>query len=393
MCNYTSGCKRFSCLIIFFLLTFVTGFHQRNVAFAIDELENELSQNIDKILEDIDFSDLDEDTYYVPNLNLSFSDFVKNILSGESFYEYNSVISLIKSLIFENIETNLRFFTSLFLVVVLFEIFKSFASDKLKDSKFSIKIIFSFLLSVLILVFVKDFYLQIQAVVDSLFSLANIIFPILISLLTLSGATSSASVFGSFSVFLLETGLYLIKFVLLPLALSILLLSLFSSVFNGGKFSKLTSLFKTIFKYVIVIFFSLFGLLSTVNIISSTSHDGINLKLTKYALKNYVPILGGYVSEGFDFIFSCSVLIKNAVGVCAIVVLLFKVLSPVIFIAFFSLAFKILSVVTGFVGEGSFSDMFDDVSKSFGNFLTVILGGFLIVFVFIFLTILAVGVA
>lgn len=396
MFNNSSNCKRIGIAFIFFLLVLV-GFEfncRCKKVFAVDEnLENELGQNIDEILDDIDFSLIENETDVVPNLNVSFKDFVKLILNGDYQSDYNSVFLNIKSLFFEKIRTNLRFFVSLFIIVVLFEIFKSLSSSKLDEMKNSVKIIFSFLLSITILSFIKGFFSEIKELVESLFSFADIIFPILISLLTLSGSVKSATVFSSFSVFLLETGAFIIKFVLLPLSLSILLLSLFGSVFVNGKFSKINGLFKTIFKYIIIIFFSVFGLLSTVNIISSSSHDGLNLKLTKFAIKNYVPVLGGYVSDGFDFIYSCSILIKNSIGLCAIIILIFKIVSPLLIILIFSLGFKILSVTAALVSDSNFSDMFDDVSKAFSNFLTVILGAFLIVFVFIFLIILSVGVA
>lgn len=394
MCNNTSGCKRIGFIVIFIFISivFCYGFNGR-IAFADNEtIEEELNQNIDEILDDIDFSSLENEIVSVPNLNISFKDFVILVLNGDYQSDYNSVFLNVKSLFFEKIRANLRFFISLFVIVILFEIFKSLSSSKLDEMKSSIKIIFSFLLSTTILIFVKGFFGEIKSLIENLFSFADILFPILISLLTLSGSVKSASVFSSFSVFLLETGAFIIKYVLLPLSLSILLLSLFGSVFINGKFSKINDLFKMIFKYIIIIFFSVFGLLSTVNVISSASHDGLNLKLTKYAIKNYVPVLGGYVSDGFDFIYSCSVLIKNSIGLCAIIILIFKIISPLLIILIFSLGFKVLAVVTGMVSDGSFSDMFDDVSKSFNNFLTVVLGAFLIVFVFVFLIILSVGV-
>lgn len=394
MCNNTSSCKRIGFIVIFIFISivFCFGFNGR-IAFADNEtIEEELNQNIDEILDDIDFSSLENEVVSVPNLNISFKDFVKSVLNGDYQSDYNSVFLNVKSLLFEKIRVNLRFFVSLFIIVILFEIFKSLSSSKLDEMKSSIKIIFSFLLSTTILIFVKNFFGEIKSLIESLFSFADILFPILISLLTLSGSVKSASVFSSFSVFLLETGAFIIKYVLLPLSLSILLLSLFGSVFINGKFSKINDLFKMIFKYIIIIFFSVFGLLSTVNVISSASHDGLNLKLTKYAIKNYVPVLGGYVSDGFDFIYSCSVLIKNSIGLCAIIILILKIISPLLIILVFSLGFKVLAVVTGMVSDGSFSDMFDDVSKSFNNFLTVVLGAFLIVFVFVFLIILSVGV-
>lgn len=393
MFNYASYCKRFSFVIIFFLLISCFSIKSNKYVLAADkDLQQELDNNIENILDKTDFSSLDDSVYSVPELNLSFRDFVKTILNGEQSLDYNVLISKIKDVFFKQIKDNLRFFVILFIVIFLYEIFKSFANSKYIELNSSLKIIFSFLLSTTILFLVKDFYKEISLLIDDLFSFVTILFPILISLLTLSGAVKSAAVFGSFSVFLLETGAYVIKFVLLPLALSILFLSLFGSVFLKGSFSKLTSLFKQIFKYVIVLFFAVFGLVSTVNVISTTTHDGINLKLTKFALKNYIPVLGGYVSEGFDFIYSCSVLIKNAVGVCSIVIIVFKILFPLIVVIVLSLGFRVLSVVTGFVGDKTFSNMFEDVSNAFSNFLTIILGLFLICFVFIFLIILSVGV-
>lgn len=393
MHNYASYCKRIGCFIVCFLLALIFYNPKPEIAFAVDgDLESELNENIDLILDDINFDGLEQETEIVPDLNMSFIDFVKQVLSGGFSFSYDSVFDFIKNNFSEKLRSNLKFFISLFIIVVIFEIFKSFASEKMNDVKSTIKLIFLFLLAVTILSVIKNFYLEVQEFVTDLFSFASILFPILISLLTMSGSVKSASVFSSFSVFLLDTGLVLLKYVLLPLAVSIMLLSLFGSVFSNGRFSKLIELFKLLFKYIIIIFFSVFGLLSTVNLISSAGTDGINLKLTKFAVKNYIPVLGGYVSEGFDFLYSCSILIKNAIGLCSIIIVIFKILTPVLYVIFFSLGFKVLSVLTGFVGEGDFSDMFDDVSKSLGNFLSVIFGSFLVVFVFVFLMILSVGV-
>ena len=85
-------------------------------------------------------------------------------------------------------------------------------------------------------------------------------------------------------------------------------------------------------------------------------------------------------------------LIKNAVGVCSIIIIIFKLLLPMISIIVFCLSFKVLSIVTALVGDKSFSNMFDDVSSAFSNFLSILLGLFLICFIFVFLTILSVGV-
>ncbi len=393
MFNYASCCKRFGFIVILILLVFNFN-NSVMIASANDEekLQSELNENIESILDKTDLSVLDNDVGIVPEMNLSFKEFVKSVLSGDYNFEYNSLFDNIKTLISKQIKDNLCFFVSLFVMVFIFEIFKSFSNSKYNELNSSLKIIFSFLIATTILLFIKTFFAEISSFVDDLFSFVGLLFPILVSLLALSGSTKSAMVFSSFSAFLLQTGSYIIKFILLPFALSILFLSLFGSVFSKGGFSKLISFFKQVFRFVIIGFFSIFGLVSTINAFSSASHDGINMKLTKFALKNYIPVLGGYVSEGFDFIYSCSVLIKNAVGVCSIIIILFKVLLPIIVVVVFSLGFKLLSVVTGLIGDSTFSNMFEDVSNAFSNFLTIILGLFLICFVFIFLVILSVSV-
>ena len=394
MSNNTSNRSRIG-YITFILLLIILNFTPKikYSCFADnDNLESELSENVDEILENIDLSELDNNSICDPMINSSMKDFVKLVLSGDYQSDYNSVISLIKNQFSEKIRNNLRFFISLLIITIIFVIFKNFCEYKFGDLKTSVKIIFSFLLATLILVFVKSFFEELSSVVSDLFSFADILFPILIGLLTLSGSAKSATVFSSFSVFLLETGSYIIRFILLPLSLSILLLSLFGSIFANGSFSKINGLFKLIFKYTIIIFFAVFGLLSTVNIFSSSMRDGLNLKLTKFAIKNYVPILGGYVSEGFDFVYTCSVLVKNALGVCSIIIIVFKILSPVLSIFVFSLMFKFVSCLSSLIGDGSFSGMFDDVSKALTNFLTIIVGAFLILFVFIVLVMMCVGV-
>lgn len=386
--------KKVVFIVIFFLLVFVFGFKiQTANAYSDDELSQELETNTDKILDDIDTSALDE---YLENDSgigvFSFKDFAVRVLSGSIDLNYESLFSELKEEISLKFKENLRFFVYFFICIVIFEVFKTFCLNKYIDLKTSVKIIFSSVFCVLVLSLFKTYYKTVSEFIDSVFKFSAILFPILISLITLSGSVTSSTMYSSFSVFLLNTGSYIIRFVLLPLAVSIFLLSVFSSFFKNKSFDKVIDLFKLVFKYTIILFFTLLGLISVVNVITGGVKDGVNLKLTKFAIKNYVPVLGGYVSEGFDFLHSCSILVKNAFGVCSIFILFSLLTGPIVLSIVFIFGFKFLSVVSSFVGDGSFSDMFENISKSFSNFLSVIIGAFLIMFVFIFLLIATVWV-
>lgn len=358
--------------------------------------EEELDGHIKDILGNIDSDELDD--YLENNFSLdffsvgSFKSLVSHILNGTYFDEYGSLWNGVVEFIKSNIRSVFTIFMCLLCLVILFELFNNFCIDKYKDMKKTVKVIFSLVIILIVLYLFKDVSSIIYEVMEKIFSFAKVLFPILLNLILLSGASGTYSVYSSLSVFLLGTGAYLFIYVLFPLSVSIMLLGVFGSAFSSARFSKLTDLLKTIFKYVIGIFFGIFGLFSAVNLVSSSVRDGVSMRLTKYAIKNYIPLLGGYISDGFNFVHTCSVLVKNAFGVGGILVLFLIVLRPILIYFVQMILFKVLAIVVSFVGNNHFSDMFNNVSKGMSHFIAILVGLFFILFVFIYLLIVSVAV-
>lgn len=400
MWNHYSCYKRITfnvvCVLVIICSSLFYFSHPQSVVYAeSSEIENEINNSIGDILDGIDtdeFDDyLDEDfgfDYFSVN---SFKEFVINVLSGEYFLEYDSLIAFFSSNFLDSLRSVLAFVLALFAMIVLYEIFANLCADKYGDLKKSVKFIFSLVVALAMLVLVKSVAVTLTEIINKIFSFSNILFPVLLTLVLSSGAVGSFSVYSSLSVFVLNSGLYIFMYVLAPLAVAILVLSLFGGVVSN-KFSKIINLLKYIFKLIVTILFSVFGLFSVANILTSGMKDGLSLKITKYAIKNYIPVLGGYISEGFDFVKTCSILVKNAFGICGIFTLLLIVLKPLLLYLVYICSFKILSVLTSFVGNDSYSNVFEDVSKGFSFLLAVLIGVFLIMFVFIFLIIISVSV-
>ena len=360
------------------------------------EIEKELNENIDKIIGDID-TDLIDD-YFVEDFNLeffsvnSFKDLVFKVLSGEYFVEYDSLLDYLSSNFLESLKNVFSFILTIFAMIVLYEIFANLCADRYGDLKKSVKFVFSLIIVLSMLVVVKSLSETLIGIIESIFSFSNILFPILLSLILSSGATGSFSVYSTLSLFVLNSGLYIFQYVLTPLAIAILIFSLFSAVVPKDRSLKFVGLLKYIFKLTVTALFSVFGLFSIINAVSSGMRDGLSLKITKYAIKNYIPILGGYISEGFDFVKTCSILIKNAFGICGIFILIITIIKPIILYLVYICSFKVLSVLTSFIGNNSYANVFEDVSKGFSFLLAVLVGVFLIMFVFIYLLIISVSV-
>lgn len=361
-----------------------------------NELEEEFANNIDNILSDIESDELND--YLNNDFDLeffkvnSFKELVKNVLSGEYFSEYNSFFDLVMELFRSGLGKILKVFLMFLLIVILFEMFKNFCVDKFSDLKNIVKIIFSVVIISLLLQIFKSLSVELVCVIEKIFSFSKILFPIILSLILLSGSVGSHSVYNSLFLFLINTGSYVFTYILIPMETAIFVLSLFNLLSSNRRLSKIIDLFKTLFKYVVVIFFSIFGLFSSINLISSGVRDGVSLRLTKFAIKNYIPIIGGYVSQGFDFVHSCSIVIKNAFGVCGIIVLIFIIVKPLILYIVYQFLFKMLSAVSGLIGSDLYSDLFAGVSKALSYFLVVLVGLFFLMFVFLYLLIISITV-
>ena len=71
-----------------------------------------------------------------------------------------------------------------------------------------------------------------------------------------------------------------------------------------------------------------------------TSFDKFTVKTAKFAVGNFIPVVGGFVSDSVDILLSSSQLIKNVFGGVGLVILVGICLIPII---------KILSVICIFI--------------------------------------------
>lgn len=390
-------CFIFAVVLVFFFFDFKTNsFEVASANSTIENVEDELVDGVKDLIDDIDSSELDDFIDYDYGLNFldksSFKDLAIAVLNGEYFSEYSSLFEYLKSLLTEEFKSLLSFFVIILVIVILGEVFKTFCVDKYSSFKKFVSVIFLLVIVLFVSGAMKNVADSLSEVIQKVFKFSNILFPILLNLILISGSTGTYSVYSSMSVFLLNTGSYVFVCVLLPLSVSLLLLSLAGSIFGCKRFSKTIDIFKIIFKYVVMIMFGVFGLFSTINLMTAGAKDGVGLKLTKYAIKNYVPVLGGYISDGFDFVHACSILVKNAFGFCGIVVLLFVVLKPLIVYFVYLILFKILALFVSYISSDVCLDMFDNVSKCMGYFIAVLVGLFLIMFMFLYLMIVSVSV-
>ncbi len=131
--------------------------------------------------------------------------------------------------------------------------------------------------------------------------------------------------------------------------------------------------------------FGLFVTFATVQGVSGATVDNATLAATRKLVAGNVPVLGEYLSDGLDIALVGCGLVKNGLGIAAMVVVLIATLAPVMKLAAFLLLTKFTAAVGEAVGDKKISAMLTGIGKSTGLLVSALAG---VTFVFMVLCML-----
>ncbi|MGN0796590.1 MAG: hypothetical protein ACI4M5_00095 [Christensenellales bacterium] len=211
-------------------------------------------------------------------------------------------------------------------------------------------------------------------VVGTIKEFMQLIFPILLTIITVIGGTNSGAVFQPMMSVLTTSITTFVVEIIIPAVVVVIVFTLISSLSDGVKLSKLTGFFSSGIKYSMTAVFSLFVTFLTAQGLTGGIIDTVSIKTAKFAMQSYVPIVGGYLSDGFDLMMASFVLIKNSLGIISLFCMIILITSPLINIIVFSLGLKLTSGIIEPIGDSKISKMLYDLSKNVNILLAVILG-------------------
>jgi stage III sporulation protein AE len=157
------------------------------------------------------------------------------------------------------------------------------------------------------------------------------------------------------------------------------------------KINKFTDFFKSINKWIIGVCVSVFAIFFTVQGITSSTYDGVVRRAAKYAIGNGVPIVGGFLSGGFDLAIAGSVLIKNALGSMGIALLFFIIFEPLLLLIAVNILMRLISAITQPFGDSQISDFLGETADNLRYCLAGLLLSAFLYFLIILLLICSSG--
>lgn len=342
-----------------------------------ESVEEELEIETEKQLDDLDFSDLET---YIDSLESSVKDMfsgsfvgkVESLINGE-YIEGDSFLSSVFSLLWDGLLDFLPIIASIIAISILGGMVGNL---KPNTGGKSIGNIIHFVTYGIVIVFLGTTLVELIALTSktltSLKSLMDMIFPVLLTLLTAVGGSVSVGLYQPAIALLGNIFISLITYFLMPLFIFSIVFSIVGNLSNNVKLDKFVAFLQGTFKWSIGLLFTLFLGFITIQGISASAVDGLSIRTAKYTIKSYVPIVGGYVSDGLSIIMASSMLIKNAVGTAGLLLILFSVISPVISLILFMLSLRFMAGIIEPVGDRKTANFVSDISKSMSMLIALI---------------------
>lgn len=311
-------------------------------ATDIDEI---LSQQ-DKVVEYEEIQNtVDELLNNNETLNINYKDIVYELIHGDINYKFKDIIKLVIQGMFSEVTTNLDLILKMIGIALVAAIFTNFtyAFDNKYISEVGYFVVFLLMSAIILQSYqlissvainvISDLQVFIQALAPSLFAAT-----------ALSGNYTSTLIYNQLMLIIIGIVDSLILQYIVPFVYIIVVLEIVNNITEGKILSKMIELIKTIVNWGIKILMVVFGFTLTIQSFTAPVLDGIANKSVKVAV-GAIPFLGTTLSGVTDAVMGCAVLIKNGVGIAALIIIILICLMPVIKIVSVIFLYKVTAAI------------------------------------------------
>ena len=341
-----------------------------------DDPEQQLIDNVEQNTDDLDLGSLQSLLQGLDsNLFGNLKDTIIAIAQGDQKLTFDDAVKVITQRVFSAITVVLPIVVSIVGISLITSLLNGLTSGFLSNpTKELIGFVSYCAIAVIILTRTMSLVNNTAEIIGAIKQFMQLVFPILLTIITVVGGANSGAVFQPMMSVLTTSITTFVVQIIMPMVVVVIVFTMISSLSSGVKLSKLTSFFSSGIKYALTAVFSLFVTFLTAQGLTGGIIDTVSIKTAKFAMQSYVPIVGGYLSDGFDLMMASFVLIKNSLGLISLFALLIMIASPLVNIIVFSLGLKLTSGIIEPIGDSKISKMLFDLSKNVNILLAIILG-------------------
>lgn len=337
-----------------------------------DTVDNSLGnldeESFDKLLDDM--TDKQKEVFGEGN----FTEKIKALISGEGQFDIASIFSLFLSFLLDNLKGIIPILATICAIAIISSLLLNIRGGSLNKP---LGDIIHFACYAVIVVMVTTSIIELISLtsetLSALKSQMEVAFPILLTLMAGLGANVSVSIYQPLVAVLCGAMMFIFTQIVLPIFALSIIFNIIGNLTGSVKITKMTEFFKSLFMYILSFSFTIFTSFLAISGIVAGGSDGISIRATKFAIRSYIPIMGGYLSDGFSLIMASSVLIKNAIGYSGLILMFITIISPLLKITLYKLGLKLVAGIIEPIADNRITNYVSSTAKNMDMLNTIIL--------------------
>jgi stage III sporulation protein AE len=202
--------------------------------------------------------------------------------------------------------------------------------------------------SLLIIIMAKSFYVGVdlaRSTIKEMTDFMTALIPILIMLIASVGGFVEATVMDPIIISAITISAKLFMDIIIPIICMTFVLQFVNNLSEEYKINKLTKLLSQVALWGQGIIMTVFIGIITIRGITAKTIDQVTAKTAKFAVDNFVPIVGKSLSDAVATVAGYSILLKNAMSSLGLIVIIAIMLFPVIKLLIMSLLYKLTAAL------------------------------------------------
>ncbi len=201
--------------------------------------------------------------------------------------------------------------------------------------------------------------------VGEMAGLMQALFPLLVTLLAAVGGTAGSMFYEPAVMAAAGSMTALVQQATMPLAAGVAVLTMVGGLSSRLRVSGLRRLIRQAADWTLGLGFTVFIGVMTVQGLSAAAVDGVSIRTAKYAMDNFIPVVGGMFADTVDTLVGSSLLIQNAVGVLGLLLLLGRLMIPLLRTVAAMLLYRAVAAVLEPMSDSPLCGCIGDYSEVF----------------------------
>ena len=295
---------------------------------AAAQERSQMQEEIDSVISGIDFSVVDSFEVFGFSRDMDTQDAVRALAGGQAALEPQDMLQSVYRAFMDALGGLGSAMLALMLPVLLSSLlFHTLcgAGERLASLTRSVCFVV-ILIPVMLLVFSE--LTHTKETITMITNRMDKMLPLLLTLLTALGGSASSAFLHPMVVAASGSMVFLAREVILRLVMCTCAVTAVNHLSDRAHLTRMAQLLRSIVCWLLGVSFTVFLGAMSLQGVCSASVDGVALRAAKYAVDNFVPIVGGMFSDTMDTLVGCTLVVKNALGVAAVLVLVSAILGP-----------------------------------------------------------------